>query len=80
MMESPLDHERLSKWLTEIASTEEEEIDCDALDALLESVVATVDKGEDIRAILPAVAVHLDHCPECSGWYETLVELAGELD
>ena len=77
-MESAFDRDRLRKWLSEIVSTEEEEIDCDALDRILEQLVAAAARGENIRAILPDVALHIDHCPECSDVYDTLKALAAE--
>lgn len=75
-----MSHDRLRKWLDEIASTQEHEIDCVALEQAIERLVFIADRGEDIRAFLPEVAVHLEHCPECGGWYETLVEIARDLD
>ena len=80
MMEPELDLARISKWLSDIASTEDVEIDCDTLDEMLETIVAAAERGAEIRVILPQVAVHLDHCPECGGWYQVLVDLAGDLE
>ena len=77
-MESAFDRDRLRKWLAEIVSTEDEEIDCEAQDSILEQLVAAAARGEDIRAILPDVALHIDHCPECSDVYDTLKALAAE--
>jgi hypothetical protein len=78
MMEREFDPQRLSKWLRDIASTEEDEIDCDTLVDMLETVAAAGAESDDIRAILPEVALHLEHCPDCSEWYETLVALVRE--
>ena len=77
-MQPPFDRDRLRKFLSEIASTGDEEIDCEALDRVLEQVVAIGANGEDIRAILPDVAVHMEHCPECAEWYQMLALLAAE--
>jgi hypothetical protein len=77
-MESGFDRERLRKWLSDIASTEDEEVDCQALEDILETVVAMAEGGQDIREVLPDIAVHMDHCPECAECYETLVALARE--
>ena len=79
-MQDRTDPERLQKWLADIVSTENVEVDCDALEAVLEQIVAVAEAGGDIRAILPAIAVHLDHCPECSEWYEALVAYTREAD
>jgi hypothetical protein len=75
-MESSFDRERLSKWLEDVASTEDEEIDCDTLAEMMESIVAISASSEDVRNVLPDIALHLRHCAGCSEWYETLVELA----
>ena len=79
-MNARFDRERLRKWLVDIASTEDNEVDCDALDDLLETVVAVGASGEDLRAILPQVALHMVHCPECAEWYETLVALSHDTE
>ena len=71
---------RLNEWLRQIATTRDDEIDCDELAAAIGAVVESGVRGDDLRATLPQVAVHLDHCPDCREWYETLVELARELD
>ena len=71
-------NQRLQKWLENIASTEDEELDCAALGEVLEQIIAIASRGEDIRVALPAVAVHLDHCPECGEMYEELVLLSQE--
>jgi hypothetical protein len=75
-MEAGFDRASLQKWLRDIVSTEDRELVCEDLDRMLETIVAIGARGEDIRAILPDVAVHLDHCPECGEVYETLVALA----
>jgi len=77
-MEIRFDRERLSKWLADIASTADDEVDCGALAEMLETVVANGARGADIRAVLPQIAQHLDHCSDCRDWYDTLVELAQE--
>ena len=79
-MEHELSPERLRNWLIEIAGTQPEEIDCDALAQVLESLVAIAESGEDIASVLPDVAVHLSHCPECRDWFETLRAFSPELD
>jgi hypothetical protein len=45
---------------------------------MLEKIMRVAESGKDIRGVLPAVAVHLDHCPECGEMYETLVLLSQE--
>jgi hypothetical protein len=64
---------RLSEWLRSIATTEDDEVDCDALAAAAEHLIAAGTRGDDLRAVLPDLALHLEHCPDCRDWYETLI-------
>ena len=80
MMDEQADPQRLSNWLAELASTEPEEIDCDALTEALEAIAAVADSTLDIRDVLPSVAVHMEHCPECRDVYESLRAFSRELD
>jgi len=69
---------QLDRWLRSIATTEEREIDCDSLFEVMDRVVELAQAGEDIRRLLPEIALHLDHCPDCRDLYESLESLAGE--
>jgi predicted anti-sigma-YlaC factor YlaD len=66
---------QLAEWLRIVMTTKDHEVDCDAMAELMPSVAEAGARGEDIGRLLPHVAVHLDHCPDCREWYETLVEL-----
>lgn len=67
---------RLSIWLRRVVYTQDEEIDCEELSLSLEVAVEAAASGEDVRAALPAIATHLEQCPDCQEWFETLVELS----
>jgi hypothetical protein len=67
---------RLSEWLRSIATTEDDEVDCDAIMVAAEALVAAGTRGDDLHAVLPDLALHLDHCPDCREWYETLLALS----
>jgi predicted anti-sigma-YlaC factor YlaD len=67
---------RLSEWLQSIATTQDDEVDCDALVEVAEQLIAAGTRGDDLRVVLPHLALHLDHCPECREWYDTIVELS----
>jgi hypothetical protein len=71
---------RLSEWVRRVTFTQDEEIDCDELSVTIEVVVEAAARGEDVRSALPSLAVHLDQCPDCQEWFETLVELTGSPD
>lgn len=79
-MVSEIEPKRLGDWLAAISTTQDEEIDCDTLFALIEEVVEAAVAGVDVRSLLPHVAVHLDHCPDCRDLYETLLALMEEHD
>lgn len=73
-----IDNKRITEWLATVATTEDEEIDCDALGAVIEKVVEAAAGGADVRVVLPEISLHLDHCPDCRDWYETLLALTRE--
>ena len=70
----------LSLWLKRVIATQDDEIDCEELSVTIEVVVEAVARGEDVRQALPAISLHLDQCPDCREWFETLVELTGRDD
>jgi hypothetical protein len=71
---------RLSVWLKRVVATQDDEIDCDELSLTIEVAVDAAARGEDVRAALPALAAHLEQCPDCQEWFETLVELTSQPD
>jgi len=77
-MENQFDPTRLNEWLISIATCEDDEVDCDAIVEAVESLVAANARGDDLRAIMPGLALHLDHCPDCRQWYDTLVALCNQ--
>jgi hypothetical protein len=77
-MDGEIDPNRLQKWLSDIVSTEPDEVDCNVLAIMIETIVAIGSEGKDIRTALPIIAVHLDHCPECGEWYDTIVAMSRE--
>lgn len=72
---TPLDRWRW--WLSTFESTQDEELDCEAVFDLLENAVEAVRAGEDLGEHFPALALHVDHCLGCRDLYETLLALAG---
>jgi hypothetical protein len=77
-MDNQFEPARLSEWLRSIATTEDDEVDCDALAAAAEQLIAAGIRGEDLRAVLPALALHLEHCPDCRELYETAIAFGRE--
>jgi hypothetical protein len=75
-MDNRFEPARLSEWLRSIATTEDAEVDCDAIVEAAERLVAAGTRGDDLRVVLPDLALHLEHCPDCREWYETLLALS----
>jgi hypothetical protein len=73
---SSFEASRLSIWLRRVVYTQDEEIDCEELSLSIEVAVEAAAQGADVRAALPAIAAHLEQCPDCQEWFETLVELS----
>ena len=69
---SNMDPARLNQWLQAVATTEDEELDCDSLFEIIDKVVEMAASGQDVRSLLPGIALHLDHCPDCRDQYDTL--------
>jgi hypothetical protein len=72
---SSFDSVSLGVWLRRVVATRDDEVDCDQLAATIEIAVEAAARGEDVRAAVPAIAVHLEQCPDCEEWFETLVAL-----
>ena len=70
-----MDNKRIRKWLATVTTTEDEEIDCQSLGEVIEKVVEAAAAGADVSVLLPDIALHLDHCPDCRDWYDTLLAL-----
>lgn len=74
---------RFKKWyqpdammvnlLQSLAMTEEHEISCDDVFAVLDQFVEAVRRGENVLLFMPLVRQHLEMCPDCREEYETLL-------
>lgn len=69
---SDIDPARLNRLLQAVATTEAEEMDCDSLFELMDKAVELAASGQDVRSLLPGMAIHLEHCPDCRDQFETL--------
>jgi hypothetical protein len=63
----------LSKFLQMIGYTHEEEISCDEVEQILDQFAELVQRGEDVKEVMPLVKNHVDMCPECREEYEALL-------
>jgi len=65
----------MAKMLQSLAMTEEREISCDEVYAVLDQFAEAVVRGEDVLVLMPLVRQHLDMCPDCREEYETLLRM-----
>ena len=76
---------RFKKWyqpdpmmqilLRSLMMTEEREISCDEVFAVLDQFTEAVLRGENVLLLMPLVRQHLDMCPDCRAEYETLLNM-----
>jgi hypothetical protein len=71
MAQAP-DSEMARKILGMLAITQEEELTCDEVFALLDQYTEMAMRGEDVKSLLPMVKQHLDICSDCREEYEAL--------
>jgi anti-sigma factor RsiW len=70
-----LAHDRLLKWLNQVYTTTEAEIDCDQLQAMLPAYVEFELSGSDgaeAEERAAKVRAHLAQCPDCAEEYQGL--------
>lgn len=64
------------RWIHNIFTTQEEEIDCGQLFEALSQFVDMEISGKDAVHLLPYVQQHLEQCPECKELYQALYDIA----
>jgi hypothetical protein len=65
----------MQKLLQSLVMTEEHEISCDDVFAVLDEFAEAVRRGENVLLLMPLVRQHLDMCPDCREEYETLLQM-----
>jgi hypothetical protein len=65
----------MEKMLLALVKTEEHEISCDEVFAVLDEFAEAVKRGENVLLLMPLVRQHLDMCPDCREEYETLLRM-----
>jgi predicted anti-sigma-YlaC factor YlaD len=58
-----------------ISYTQETEVSCDEVDRLLDQFAELVQRGEDVKEVMPLVKNHVDMCPECREEFEALLRI-----
>ena len=56
-----------------LSMTDEQELSCDDVFALLDQFAELVKRGEDASHLMPMVQKHLNMCPDCREEYEALL-------
>lgn len=65
----------MQKLLQSVAMTDEKELSCDDVFALLDQFAELVRDGRDAAGLMPLVQKHLVMCPDCREEYETLMKM-----
>lgn len=65
----------MQKLLHMVAATQQNEISCDEVYAVLDQFAEAVKRGENPMVFMPLVRQHLDMCPDCREEYESLLRM-----
>ncbi|GAB4480970.1 MAG: hypothetical protein OHK0031_02470 [Anaerolineales bacterium] len=69
------DSRMAQKILGMLEKTQEEELSCDEVFALLDQAAELTARGEDLASLMPMVQQHLALCGDCREEYETLLNI-----
>ncbi len=61
--------------LRSVSMTDEQELSCDEVYAILDQFAEMIKQGEDASELMPMVQKHLNMCPDCREEYETLLKM-----
>ena len=64
--------EKIQKVLTMLSNTQEVEMTCDEVFAVLDQFAEMMARGEDVSRLMPLVKHHLAMCPDCQEEYKVL--------
>ena len=65
----------LTKLLRFIGYTQDTEVSCDDVERILDQFSELVQRGEDVKEMMPLVKNHVDLCPECREEFEALIRI-----
>ena len=71
----PLDRAVLEKVLHMLELTQQDELACEDVYAVLDQFVEAAQRGENVLTLMPLVRQHLDLCPDCREEYEALLQM-----
>lgn len=69
------DSENIDGFLTMLANSREQEIDCGDVYHLLAEYAEAVENGEDVTRLMPLVKQHLEICHDCEEELEAVLEI-----
>lgn len=64
--------EMMQKMLSMLSNTQDVELTCDDVFAVLDQFVELAAQGEDVSQLMPLVKHHLDMCADCRDEYKVL--------
>lgn len=64
--------EKMQKMLAMLSNTQDVELTCDEVFALLDQFTELAAQGEDVAQLMPLVQQHLDMCEDCREEYKVL--------
>jgi predicted component of type VI protein secretion system len=67
--------EKMKNVMMMLSHTQEQELTCDEVYALLDQFAELAARGEDVAALMPLVKQHLDMCPDCQEEYRVLEKI-----
>ena len=65
----------MQKMLEMVGQTQESELSCDEVHALLDQFAEMIAHGEDTTSAMPLVKHHLDTCPDCREEFDALMRI-----
>ena len=67
--------EKMQKMMAMLSNTQEVELTCDEVFALLDQFTELAAQGEDVAQLMPLVQHHLDMCDDCREEYKVLANI-----
>ena len=64
--------EMMQKMVAMLSNTQDVELTCDEVFALLDQFAELAARGEDVAELMPLVQQHLDMCEDCRDEYKVL--------
>lgn len=71
-----MDLERFSHFISRIYGTDDVELDCDRIQALLPAYVEAELAHEELDSLGPAIRTHLLQCPDCAETHDEMLHIA----